>query len=147
MKLKKIDHINIVVSDIEKAKDFFVTIGLVPNPDREGNIGGPWIDKVTKLKDASGYYCTLTIPGAQTNLELIHYDSPKSKTAFPKSKPNQLGLRHLAFEVENIEEIVSKLKKKGVSFFSEIQDYKESNKKLCYFYGPDGIILELAEYK
>jgi len=145
--LKKIDHINIVVTDLENAKDFFVDLGFIADPAKEGKLAGKWIEQVTKLKNASGYYCTLTIPGTQTNLELIHYDSPKDKHKFPKSKPHQLGLRHLAFEVENLDAIVSQLKKKGVRFFSGIQDYKQSNKRLCYFYGPDGIILELAEYK
>jgi catechol 2,3-dioxygenase-like lactoylglutathione lyase family enzyme len=145
--LKKIDHICVVVNDIEKAKQFFIAVGFIVNPDREGPIGGPWIDKVTNLLNVSGYYCTLTIPGADTNLELIRYDSPTDASIVATSKPNQLGIRHLAFEVKNIEEIVAKLKKRGVNFFSEIQDYTESNKKICYFYGPDDIILELAEYK
>lgn len=145
--IKKIDHINVVVRDLQKAKDFFVDLGFIANPEREGKLEGKWIDAVTNLENASGYYCTLTLPGAETNLELIQYDSPKDTTDFPKSMPNQIGLRHLAFTVDNIDEIVAKLKKKGVNFFSDIQDYKPANKRLCYFYGPDGIVLELAEYK
>jgi catechol 2,3-dioxygenase-like lactoylglutathione lyase family enzyme len=53
-------------------------------------------------------------------------------------------MRHICFAVEDIEAIVTKLKKKGVEFFSEIQNY-ENVYKLCYLRGPEGIILELAE--
>ena len=61
-----------------------------------------------------------------------------------KPLANTPGIRHIAFAVEDIEAIVAKLKKKGVEFFSEIQDY-EGSYKLCLCRGPEGIILELDE--
>jgi catechol 2,3-dioxygenase-like lactoylglutathione lyase family enzyme len=57
---------------------------------------------------------------------------------------NTLGIRHIAFAVENMEAIVARLKKKGTEILSEIQQYEDSY-KLCYVRGPEGIILELAE--
>jgi catechol 2,3-dioxygenase-like lactoylglutathione lyase family enzyme len=146
MKLKKIDHINIVVKDLEKAKLFFLDFGFVLNPKREGLLEGAAIEQVTGLKDIKAYYCTLSLPGAQTNLELIRYESPYDQDDPLIGKPNHVGIRHIAFEVDDIEQVIKKLKKKGVQFFSEIQEYKASNKKLCYFYGPEGIVLELAAY-
>jgi catechol 2,3-dioxygenase-like lactoylglutathione lyase family enzyme len=55
-----------------------------------------------------------------------------------------LGIRHIAFAVEEIEAVVARLKEKGTETFSEIQDFK-GHYKLCYVRGPEGIILELAE--
>jgi len=63
------------------------------------------------------------------------------------SKANQIGFRHIAFQVENIEEIVENLKGKGVEFVSSIQSYPKTGKRLVYFLGPDGILLELAQYR
>jgi 4-hydroxyphenylpyruvate dioxygenase-like putative hemolysin len=57
---------------------------------------------------------------------------------------NTLGIRHIAFVVEDIEAVVAKLKKRGAELFGEIQNY-ENVYKLCYVRGPEGIILELAE--
>ena len=145
--IKAIDHINIVVKDMAKARQFFLDLGFSVVSDREGELAGDWIEQVTKLKHAKGYYCTLSLPGAQTNLELIQYDSPKDSDDPLISKPNHVGFRHVAFVVDNIEELVAHLKKKNVKLFSEIQEYKPAGKKLCYFLGPEGIILELAEYK
>ena len=57
---------------------------------------------------------------------------------------NTLGTRHIAFDVEDIEALVAKLKRKGVALFGEIQNY-ENAYKLCYVRGPEGMMLELAE--
>jgi catechol 2,3-dioxygenase-like lactoylglutathione lyase family enzyme len=144
--ITRIDHVNIVVRDLEKAKQFFLDLGFEARADREGALEGAWIERVTKLKNAKGYYCTLTLPGAQTNIELIQYDSPEDKDDPLISKPNHVGFRHIAFAVDDIEEIVTRLKDKKVELFSEMQSYAAANKKLCYFLGPEGIILELAQY-
>ncbi len=142
--LLKIDHINIVVTDLPAAKKFFLDLGF--SIVHEGTLTGGWVDAVTQLKNVKAEYCALRLDAAQTNLELIQYDSPVDDSEEKISKANHHGLRHLAFEVENIEAVVAQLKKRNVTFFSEIQDYAPSKKKLCYFYGPEGIILELAEY-
>ena len=144
--IKKIDHINIVVRDLEKAKQFFLALGFVSDSVKEGLLEGSSIEQVTKLKGVKAYYCTFSLPNTNTHIELIKYDSPEDQDDPLLGKPNHVGIRHIAFEVEDIEGFVSKLKKKGVTFFSEIQEYKPTKKKLVYFYGPERIVLELAEY-
>jgi catechol 2,3-dioxygenase-like lactoylglutathione lyase family enzyme len=142
--LKKIDHINIVVRDLYAAKKFFLELGFTVV--HEGTLTGSWIDTITSLENVKAEYCSLGLESAQTKLELIRYDSPEDDSAQTKSLPNHHGFRHLAFEVADIKAVVAQLKKKGITLFSEIQEYEPSKKKLCYFYGPEGIILELAEY-
>lgn len=142
--IKHIDHINIVVRDLEKAKQFFADLGFIVI--KEGRLDGEWIDKIVHLSQVKADYIALAIPGTQTSLELITYYSPEGEKEEKLSVPNQIGYRHMALQVEGIEKIVSELKKKGVTFFSEIQTYNVT-KKLCYFLGPEGIIIELAEYK
>jgi catechol 2,3-dioxygenase-like lactoylglutathione lyase family enzyme len=80
----------------------------------------------------------------QANIELTKFYTPSDEKDIQRPSANTLGVRHIAFAVEDIEAVVAKLKKKGVETFSEIQNYEESY-KLCYVRGPEGIILELAE--
>ena len=61
-------------------------------------------------------------------------------------KANQIGVRHIAFAVDDIEVEVERIKARGVRFISGIQTWEQTGKKLVYFYGPDGILLELAQY-
>jgi 4-hydroxyphenylpyruvate dioxygenase-like putative hemolysin len=69
---------------------------------------------------------------------------PSDEKGMQRPLANTLGIRHIAFAVEDIEAVVAKLKKKGAELFGEIQNY-ENTYKLCYVRGPEGIILELAE--
>ena len=84
------------------------------------------------------------MPDGQAWIELIKFYTPSDEKDIQQPFANTLGIRHIAFAVEDIEAVVAKLKKKGTEIFSEIQQYEESY-KLCYVRGPEGIILELAE--
>jgi len=142
--LKKIDHINVVVRDLEAAKDFFLELGFIVL--KEGRLEGEWIDKIVNLANVSADYIALALPNTQTNIELIKYYSPEGERDSKLSLPNQIGLRHIAIEVKGIEKVVSDLKKREIQFFSDMESYNNA-KKLCYFLGPEGIIVELAEYE
>ena len=142
--IQKIHHINISVTDVEKAKAFFMDL-LGFQVKTEGDLEGAWIDKVVGLDKVKAHYVQLILPESETALELIQYYHPKGKIDPAINQANQIGFRHMAFEVKQIERVYNKLKAAGVELLSDIQVYQES-KKLCYFYGPDGIILELAEY-
>ena len=143
--LKKIDHINIVVSDLEKATDFFCRLGF--SVVHQGDLEGAWIASIVNLKEVRASYVQLSFRNSGVHIELLKYFTPPSPEIQRTSIPNQIGIRHIAFEVEDIETIVSNLKDEGITFFGDIQTYPATGKKLVYFYGPDGIILELSEYQ
>ncbi len=140
----KLDHINIVVSNLKKAKDFFIQFGFKEKDSSE--LSGDWISSIVGLENVKAYYVALSLPGSNINIELIEYIEPVSECDSCISKANQIGFRHLAFAVDDIEAEVQKLKKIGIKFLSSVKTYEKSRKKLIYFYGPDGILLELAEY-
>ena len=144
MPIRRVDHINVVVSDLERAEKFFVALGFCRKD--AATLQGEWISRVVGLKEVEACYVALALPGGGTNLELIQYSSPGYKGQEGVSDPNRLGFRHLAFEVENIEEVAAGLKERGVECLSEIEVFPKTGKKLVYFIGPDGILLELAEY-
>lgn len=142
--LKKINHINVVVSDLDEAKSFFIQLGFTVGD--ESDLSGEWISSIVGLPNVMARYATLKLPGTETNLELIEYASPPSERDPDMGKANQIGFRHIAFEVENIDEIVQDLKDKDIKFISSIHTYPKTGKRLVYFWGPDGILLELAQY-
>jgi catechol 2,3-dioxygenase-like lactoylglutathione lyase family enzyme len=142
--IRRIDHINISVSDLETTKRFFTEL-LGFEVRQEGYLEGEWMDRTVGLKDVKARFTKLVIPGTETSIELIQYFNPPGSRDAETGKANTIGFRHIAFEVENIEAVYDRLHKAGVKLFSDIQLYNEK-KKLCYFYGPDDIILELAEY-
>jgi catechol 2,3-dioxygenase-like lactoylglutathione lyase family enzyme len=142
MKIHRIDHVGVIVSDLSAAKAFFLDFGL--EVQGEGEVEGEWVDQVVGLHDVKAAIVMLGAPDGQANIELTKFYTPLDEQGIRQSFANTLGIRHIAFAVEDIEALVAKLKNKGTAIFSEIQTY-ENEYKLCYVRGPEGIILELAE--
>lgn len=107
---------------------------------------GEWISNIVGLKNVNAKYVSLELLEGQTKLELIKYFNPTSICETDIGLANKVGFRHMAFRVTNIEVAISKLKQLNVEFISDVQIYEPTNKKLVYFHGPDGILLELAQY-
>lgn len=112
--LKKINHVNIVVSNLDETKAFFIQLGFEAGDESE--LSGEWVSSIVGLPDVKARYVTLSLPGTGTNLELIEYASPPSEKDSNMDRANQIGFRHIAFEVDNIEEKVCRLKTKGLNF-------------------------------
>ena len=142
MKIHRIDHVGVIVSDLSAAKAFFLDFGL--EVQGEGELEGELLDQVTGLHDAKTAIVWLGTPDGQTHIELVKFYRPSDEQGIQQSSANTLGIRHIAFAVEDIEALVAKLKQNGSAIFSEIQTY-ENMYKLCYVRGPEGIILEVAE--
>lgn len=142
--IKRLDHVNIVVSDLEKAKDFFALLGFADEP--VAKLSGKWISEVVGLEDIEAEYIALVHSGSSVKVELIHYLNPQSHATTEVNLANMIGIRHLAFAVDEIETVVDKLQAEGVKFLSDIKTYPATGKKIVYFKGPDNIILELAQY-
>jgi len=142
LKIQRIDHVGVIVNDLSAAKEFFLDFGLEVKGEWE--MEGELMGYAVGLNDVKVACVGLGMPDGQTWIELIKFYTPSDENDIQQSLANTLGIRHIAFTVENIEAVVAKLKKKGTEIFSEIQQYEESY-KLCYVRGPEGIILELAE--
>ena len=142
MKINRIDHVSINVNDFSEAKAFFVDLGLEVKAEWE--LDGEQLNRVVGLKDVKTACVGLGMPDGQAWLELVKFYTPLDENEIQTPLANTLGIRHICFNVEDIEAIVSKLKKKGAEIFSDIEQY-EGSYKLCYVRGPEGIILELAE--
>lgn len=142
MKMHRIDHVGIVVQDLDAAKAFFVGLGLVVQGEAE--LEGEWLDRMVGLEDVKTALVYLRTPEGETHIELVRYYRPADPNDSQKPRANTPGIRHIAFEVEDIEAVVATLKENGTEIFGEIHNYEDIY-KVCYVRGPEGIILELAE--
>ncbi len=80
-------------------------------------------------------------------IELLAFSSPTPVPDPECGNPGRIGFRHLAFSVRDIEHTVARLKEFGVEFLSPIRTWEKTGKRLVYFHGPDGILMELAQYR
>lgn len=126
MKLNKIHHVAIIVSDYEKSKDFYV------------NKLGFEIIRENYRKEREDYKLDLRLGDCELELFSMK-NSPKRLT-----RPEACGLRHLAFRVENIEEVIEELNKKGIET-EPIRIDEFTKKKMTFFSDPDNLPLELHE--
>ncbi len=150
--IEAIDHINIVVQDLEEMIRFYRD-ALGFKLSKRVVISGEWIEGVVGLKQVEADVVYLE-PENGPRIELIKYRSPMGHRPDELGKPNTLGMRHIAFRVSEIDQIVAVLKKEGVPFFSQVFQVPDSQvtyvggmrKRLVYFQDLEGNLLELCEY-
>ncbi len=153
--LKAIDHINIVVRQIDPMIMFY-TQCLGMRVTKDVVICGKWIDQVVGLEGVKARVIYLQIgDGSGPRIELIDYQNPQSIDPGGQDQPNAVGIRHMAFAVQDIDVIVERLASRGVAFGSDVmtvpsgqvQYAGDVRKRLVYFKDPEGNILELCEYR
>lgn len=127
MKLTQIHHVAIIVSDYQVSKDFYV------------NKLGFEIIRENRRKDKKDWKLDLRMDNCE--LELFCSDQPSPKRL---SYPEACGLRHLAFRVNDIASAVTELFHLGIPC-EAIRIDPFTNKKMTFFYDPDGLPLELHE--
>ncbi|MES2223587.1 MAG: VOC family protein [Patescibacteria group bacterium] len=142
MKINKIDHVGIIVEDLEAAKGFFLELGLKVVGEQE--VEGEWVGKIIALENVKDKIVMMQTPDGEANIELVKFYNPVDDKGIQPSFSNTLGIRHICFDVQDVEGITAKLRQKGFELMGEIYNY-ENVYKLCYIRGPEGIILELAE--
>jgi catechol 2,3-dioxygenase-like lactoylglutathione lyase family enzyme len=135
------DHVGVVVDDLAAATAFFVELGL--ELQGEGQVEGEWVDRVVGLEGIRAQIVMLQTPDGHGRLELTKFQAPSAEGA-EHAPPNTLGIRHLAFAVDDIDAAVAGLRGRGAELVGQVERYKDSY-RLCYVRGPEGIIVELAE--
>src|SRR4051794_16341793 len=143
MAVRRMDHVGIVVEDLDAAIAFFTELGL----EQQGRmpVDGSWVDRVVGLDGVSVEIAMMRTPDGKSRLELTKFLAPAVMTGDPYPAPaNTLGLRRIMFAVDDIRDVVRRLKKKGGELVGEIAQYEDVY-LLCYLRGPSGIIVALAE--
>lgn len=143
MKLKYIDHIGVIVNDLKVAKQFFLDLGFTVMGEAEEE-NSDLLDKVIGIKGAHSQIVFLQTPDGNTKLELTKFLNPSEEAVPAESVMYGHGYKHISLVVEGIDEMVEGLKAKGFDVFVDVYNYQNVY-KLCYFRGPEGILVELAE--
>jgi catechol 2,3-dioxygenase-like lactoylglutathione lyase family enzyme len=143
-KLLRMDNVLIVVEDLEAAKAFFIELGM--ELEGEATLEGPWVDKTVGLKNVRSDIALMRTPDGHGKIELSKFHTPPAVKNEPQNAPsNTLGIRRIMFTVENIDEVVARLKKNhGAELVGEVVRYEDIY-RLCFMRGPEGIIIGLAE--
>jgi catechol 2,3-dioxygenase-like lactoylglutathione lyase family enzyme len=103
------------------------------------------VDRVVGLEGARVDFAMMQTPDGNGRLELIKFHSPPNQGDNRHTPANTRGIRHLAFAVEDIDAVVAGLRARDAELVGELERY-EGIYRLCYVRGPDGIIIELAEW-
>jgi catechol 2,3-dioxygenase-like lactoylglutathione lyase family enzyme len=142
-KLLRMDNVLIVVQDMEAAKAFFAELGM--ELEGETTVEGPWVDSTVGLKNVHADIATLRTPDGHNRVELTKFHTPPPVKSDPENAPaNTLGIRRIMFAVEDIDDVVARLRSHGAQLVDEIAQYEDIY-RLCFLRGPEGIIIGLAE--
>ena len=142
MAIQRMDHVSVVVEDLEAAIAFFVELGM--ELEGEAPIEGPEVDRVNGLDGVRVDIAMVRVPDGHGRLELTKFHSPTAVSAGPENAPNTLGLRSIMFAVDDIDATVRGLRARGAELVGEVAQFQDSY-RLCYVRGPEGIIVALAE--
>ena len=129
-----IDHLNIVVADLDRSVRFYTEL-LGFRLIKEAQLEGEWIDRIVGLKGVKGQVAYVVAPAGEPRIELLHYESPTMR-------------------VDDIAAMTATLRAAGVDVLSDpvkvphgVVNHDQGEKTLVYFRDPDGVVLELAEYR
>jgi len=143
MTLLRMDNVLIVIEDLEAAKAFFAELGM--EVEGETTVQGPWVDHTIGLEDVRADITMMKVPDGEGRVELTRYHRPTAVRAEPADAPaNALGIRRIMFVVEDIDDVVARLRTHGAELVDEIVQYGDSV-RLCFMRGPEGILIGLAE--
>ena len=143
MTLQRMDNVLIVVEDLEAATAFFTELGM--ELEGETQVEGPWAGKVIGLDDVRADIVMMRTPDGHGRVELSRFHTPKAVREEPENAPaNALGIRRIMFAVDDIDDVVARLRTHGAELVDEIAQYEDFY-RLCFVRGPEGILIGLAE--
>lgn len=143
MTIKRLDHVSVVVNDLEAAVAFFTALGMTQ--EGEALVQGSWVDRVNAIEGVKVDIVMMRTPDGHGRLELTRFRSPALVEIEPAvAPPNALGLRSVMFAVESVDDAVARLRDRGGELVGEVVQY-EDKYRLCYMRGPAGVIVALAE--
>jgi catechol 2,3-dioxygenase-like lactoylglutathione lyase family enzyme len=143
MTLQRMDNVLINVEDLEGAKGFFAELGM--ELEGEATIEGSWADSVVGLEGVRADIAMLRTPDGHGRVELSRFHSPPAVRSEPENAPsNTLGMRRIMFTVDDVDDVVARLRGHGAELVGEIAQYEDVY-RLCFVRGPEGIIIGLAE--
>src|SRR5512132_473817 len=142
MALTRMDNVGIVVEDLAATIDFFRDVGL--ELEGRATIEGEWAGRVTGLGDQRVEIAMMRTPDGHGRLELSRFLTPPTVADHRNAPVNALGYLRVMFAVDDLDEMLARLGKRGAELVGQVVRY-ENSYKLCYIRGPEGLLIGLAE--
>ena len=142
MTVKRMDNVGIVVESLDAAISFFTELGL--ELEGRGTIEGEWAGRVTGLGEQRVEIAMMRTPDGHGRLELSRFLTPPVVADHRRAPVNALGYLRVMFAVDDIDDTLSRLGKRGAKLVGEVARYEDLY-RLCYIRGPEGILIGLAQ--
>jgi catechol 2,3-dioxygenase-like lactoylglutathione lyase family enzyme len=142
MALKRMDNVGIVVDDLDATIAFFRELGL--ELEGRATVEGEWAGRVTGLGDQRVEIAMMRTPDGHGRLELSRFLKPPTVADHRNAPVNALGYLRVMFTVDNIDDTLERLRKRGAQLVGEVVQYKDVY-RLCYIRGPEGLLIGLAQ--
>ncbi len=136
------DNIGIVVESLDAAISFFAELGL--ELEGRATIEGEWAGRVTGLGDQRVEIAMMRTPDGHSRLELSRFLTPPPVADHRNAPVNALGYLRIMFAVDDIDDTLARLRKRGAQLVGEVVQYEDVY-RLCYIRGPEGLLIGLAE--
>ena len=141
-KLLRMDNVGIVVESLDEAISFFTELGL--KLEGRGMVEGEWAGRVTGLDSQRVEIVMMVTPDGHSRLEISRFLTPPVVADHRNAPVNALGYLRVMFAVEDIDEMLDRLYKRGAQLVGDVVQY-ENSYRLCYIRGPEGLLIGLAE--
>ena len=142
MAVNRMDNVGIVVDDLGETVEFFRDLGL--ELEGQGMVEGEWAGRVTGLGDQRVEIAMMRTPDGHSRLELSRFIEPAVTSDHRNAPVNALGYLRVMFAVDDLDETLSKLSKRGAAMVGDVVRYEDIY-RLCYIRGPGGLLIGLAE--
>src|SRR5262249_10926105 len=116
MTIQRMDHVGVVVDDLPAAIAFFVELGM--ELVGETSVGGS--PPVVGPTGARAAVASVRPPDGHRQLELTKFPSPTATSAEPNAPANPPGLRHLTFAVDDLDDVLTRLRPHGAELVGEV---------------------------
>jgi catechol 2,3-dioxygenase-like lactoylglutathione lyase family enzyme len=141
-KLLRMDNVGIVVESLDESIAFFTELGL--KLEGRAMIEGEWAGRITGLGSQRVEIAMMVTPDGHSRLEISRFITPPVVADHRNAPVNSLGYLRVMFAVEDLDEMLEKLGKRGAQLVGDVVQY-ENSYRLCYVRGPEGILIGLAE--
>ncbi len=142
MTVRRMDNVGIVVESLDAAICFFTELGL--ELEGRATIEGEWAGRVTGLRDQRVEIAMMRTPDGHSRLELSRFLTPPVVADHRSAPVNALGYLRVMFTVEDIDDTLTRLRKRGAQLVGEVVQYNDAY-LLCYIRGPEGLLIGLAQ--
>src|SRR5574341_2664742 len=142
MTLKRMDNVGIVVESLDEVISFFTELGL--KLEGRTTVEGEWAGRVTGLGSQRVEIAMFVTPDGHGRLEISRFLTPPAVADHRNAPVNALGYLRVMFTVDDIDETLARLLKRGAQLVGEVVQYEDSY-RLCYIRGPEGLLIGLAE--